>query len=152
MISAFPNRVAKTRRLKSAPLVGRCRPGWRLRLRIRGMGARRGEFGAAFASPEEARAVKELLPGGVRDVLSLREATQSVERIDAALFSGDARAQAEVVAELARANPAAFRALFAEAAKVVAGLGGKEAGGREARSLDGPNPNGVAAGTQNADA
>jgi hypothetical protein len=99
------------------------------------------EFRAAFASPEEARAVKELLPGGVRDVLSLREATQSVERIDAALFSGDARAQAEVVAEMARANPAAFRSLFAEAAKVVAGLGGKEAGGREVRSLDGPTAN-----------
>ena len=94
------------------------------------------EFRAAFASPEEARAVKELLPGGVRDVLSLREATQSVERIDAALFSGDARAQAEVVAELARANPAAFRSLFSEAAKVIAGLGqsasdrAQEAGGR----------------------
>jgi hypothetical protein len=80
--------------------------------------------------------VKELLPGGVRDVLSLREATQSVERIDAALFSGDARAQAEVVAELARANPAAFRSLFSEAAKVISGLGqiagdrAQEAGGR----------------------
>jgi hypothetical protein len=44
------------------------------------------EFRAAFASPEEARAIKELLPGGVRDVLTLREATQSVDRIDAALF------------------------------------------------------------------
>lgn len=86
------------------------------------------EFRAAFASPEEARAVKELLPGGVRDVLSLREATQSVERIDAAIFSGDARAQADVVAELARANPAAFRSLFAEAAKVVAGLGTSRTG------------------------
>src|SRR5665213_3468503 len=81
------------------------------------------EFRAAFASPteartfvaearavaEEARAIKELLPGGVRDIVSLREATQSVERIDAALFSGDARAQADVVAEMAR---------------VIAGLGG----------------------------
>jgi hypothetical protein len=88
------------------------------------------EFRAAFSSPEEARAIKELLPGGVRDVLTLREATQSVDRIDAAIFSGDARAQSEVVAELARANPAAFRALFAEAAKVLAGMGGKaEVGG-----------------------
>jgi hypothetical protein len=96
------------------------------------------EFRAAFGSPEEARAVRELLPGGVRDVLSLREATQSVERIDAALFSGDARAQAEVVAELARANPAAFRSLFAEAANVLAGLGerGNEAGSREARNSE----------------
>ena len=104
------------------------------------------EFRAAFASPEEARAVKdetraikELLPGGVRDIVSLREATQSVERIDAALFSGDARAQAEVVAEIARVNPAAFRSLFAEAAKFLAGgaeAGGRHAGGREAGSAD----------------
>ena len=89
------------------------------------------EFRAAFASPEEARAIKELLPGGVRDVLTLREATQSVDRIDAAIFSGDARAQSEVVAEMARANPAAFRSMFAEAARVLAGMGqGLEAGGR----------------------
>jgi hypothetical protein len=81
------------------------------------------EFRAAFSSPEEARAIKELLPGGVQDVLTLRDATQSVDRIDAAIFSGDARAQSEVVAELARANPGAFRAMFAEAAKVLAGMG-----------------------------
>ena len=94
------------------------------------------EFRAAFASPEEARAIKELLPGGARDALSLRETTQSVERIDAALFSGDARAQSEVIAELARANPAAFRSLFAEAAKVLAGLG---TGGRNARGSEAGN-------------
>jgi hypothetical protein len=107
------------------------------------------EFRAAFASPEEARAVKELLPGGVRDVLTLREATQSVDRIDAAIFSGDARAQSEVVAELARANPAAFRSMFAEAAKVLAGMGtrGNEAGGRgqEAGNFDGAAANRLAA-------
>jgi hypothetical protein len=109
------------------------------------------EFRAAFSSSEEARAIKELLPGGVRDVLSLREATQSVDRIDAALFSGDSRAQSEVVAELARANPAAFRAMFAEAAKVLAGIDaggrGQAAGGREERNFDGGGlnrPNGAA--------
>jgi hypothetical protein len=101
------------------------------------------EFRAAFSSAEEARAIKELLPGGVKDVLTLREATQSVDRIDAALFSGDARAQSEVVAELARANPSAFRAMFAEAAKVLAGMGQSlEAGGRrqEARDFSNPSP------------
>src|ERR1700680_4004569 len=105
------------------------------------------EFRAAFASPEEARAIKELLPGGVRDVLTLREATQSVDRIDAAIFSGDARAQSEVVAELARANPAAFRSMFAEAAKVLAGMGtrgseagGRGTGGREAGGKESGNP------------
>jgi hypothetical protein len=104
------------------------------------------EFRAAFASPEEARVMKELLPGGARDVLSLREVSQSVERIDAALFFGDARAQAEVVAEIARANPAAFRSLFAEAAKFLADMreGAKEAGGREAGGsrLEARNPTG----------
>jgi hypothetical protein len=88
------------------------------------------EFRAAFASPEEARAIKELLPGGVRDVLTLREATQSVDRIDAAIFSGDSRAQSEVVAELARTNPAAFRSMFAEAAKVLEVGGWRLEGGK----------------------
>jgi hypothetical protein len=100
------------------------------------------EFRAAFTSPEEARAIKELLPGGVQDVLTLREATQSVDRIDAAIFSGDARAQSEVVAELARANPAAFRSMFAEAAKVLAGMGtrGSQSGGNQAGGREAGNP------------
>ncbi|MGH9678810.1 MAG: hypothetical protein ACRD4Y_02560 [Candidatus Acidiferrales bacterium] len=117
-------------------------------------------FRAAFASPEEARAMKEMLPGGAQEVAALRqaaqeteslrqiaqevdslraaakdaeglrEAAQSVDRIDAAIFSGDTRAQSEVVAELARTNPAAFRSMFAEAAKVLASLGqsGEDAG------------------------
>ncbi len=94
--------------------------------------------------------MKDLLPGGAQEVQalrqiaqevdslrqvaqeinslkqnaeSLRESAQSVERIDAAIFSGDVRAQSEVVTELARANPAAFRSLFAEAAKVLRGYG-----------------------------
>src|ERR1019366_2326438 len=126
-----------------------------------------------FSSAEEARAMKEMLPGGAQEVqalrqmaaegdslravaaeaetlrqsaASLRDAAQSVDRIDAAIFSGDARAQSEVVAEIARANPAACRAMFAEAAKVLAGMGGQQGvgsgwqgvggGGREAGSRE----------------
>jgi hypothetical protein len=81
-------------------------------------------FRASFASPDEARAMKELFPGGAQEAQTLRQAAQAVDQIDAAIYSGDARAQSEVVAELARANPAAFRSLFAEAAKVLAGMGG----------------------------
>jgi hypothetical protein len=131
-------------------------------------------FRAAFSSPEEARAMRDLLPGGAQEVqalrqiaqevdslrnvareaetlrqnaASLREAAESVDRIDAAIFSGDVRAQSEVVAEMARANPAAFRSLFAEAAKVLAGMdyGSREAGGRGegSRNSDGVAANGV---------
>ena len=107
------------------------------------------EFRSAFSSPEEARAIKELLPGGVKDVLTLREATQSVDRIDAAIFSGDTRAQSEVVAELARANPAAFRSMFAEAAKVLAGMGvnlGTGGRGQVTGNFDGATANQLNAG------
>jgi hypothetical protein len=58
-----------------------------------------------------------------------------------------------VVAEIARANPAAFRALFAEAAKVLAGsgmgsreAGGNETGGKETRSFDGSDSSGLSDG------
>ncbi|MBZ5662588.1 MAG: hypothetical protein LAO08_19465 [Acidobacteriia bacterium] len=137
-------------------------------------------FRAAFSSAEEAQAMKELLPGGAQEVLALREAAQevsslrqiaqevdslrqsaasmqeaaqSVDRIDAAIFLGDARAQSEVVAEMARANPAAFRSMFAEAAKVLAGMdsGGREAGGSGQRNgtFDGVGRDNLTAGTQN---
>jgi hypothetical protein len=80
-------------------------------------------FRAAFGSPDEARAIKEIFPGGAQEARTLKQASQAVEQLDAAIYSGDARAQSEVVAELARANPAAFRQLFAEAARVLAGMG-----------------------------
>jgi hypothetical protein len=80
-------------------------------------------FRASFSSPDEARAIKELFPGGASEAQALRQASHAVDQLDAAIYSGDARAQSEVVAELARANPAAFRQLFAEAAKVLAGMG-----------------------------
>ena len=79
-------------------------------------------FRAAFSSPDEARAIKELFPGGAQEAQALRQASHAVDQLDAAIYSGDSRAQSEVVAELARANPAAFRQLFSEAAKVLAGM------------------------------
>jgi hypothetical protein len=83
----------------------------------------------ALALREAAREV-ESLREAAREAESLRQsaqelrqAAQAVDQIDAAIFSGDARAQSQVVADLAQANPAAFRQLFAEAARVLAGMG-----------------------------
>src|SRR6266853_6298990 len=53
-------------------------------------------FRAAFSSPEEARAIKELFPGGAQEAQTLRQAAQAVDQLDAAIYSGDARAQSEV--------------------------------------------------------
>ena len=103
-------------------------------------------FRAAFSSPDEARAIKELFPGGAQEAQTLKQSAQSVDRIDAAIFSGDTRAQSEVVAELAAANPAAFRSLFAEAAKVLSGMASGDGtvarllGGGEAASAPAKDP------------
>jgi hypothetical protein len=105
---------------------------------------------AATNDTEDLLAFREMFPGGAAEALTLREAArdveslresareveslrqsaqelrqaaQAVDQIDAAIFSGDSRAQAQVVADLARANPGAFRQLFAEAARVLAGMG-----------------------------
>ena len=80
-------------------------------------------FRASFSSPDEARAIKELFPGSAQEAQTLRQAARAVDQLDAAIYSGNSQAQSEVVAELARANPAAFRQLFAEAARVLAGMG-----------------------------
>jgi len=92
-------------------------------------------FRASFSSPDEARAIKELFPGGAQEAQTLRQAAQAVDQLDAAIYSGDSRAQSEVVAELARANPAAFRQLFAEAAKVLAGMGQVQTGSNQPPTL-----------------
>ena len=68
---------------------------------------------------EELRSFREAFPGGAREARQLREAARAVEQIDAAIYSGDARARSQLVAELARTNPAAFRQLFAEAARLL---------------------------------
>jgi hypothetical protein len=103
-------------------------------------------FRATFSTPAEARAIKELFPGGVAEAQALRQSTQelrqatqnlqeasrAIDQFDAAIFSGDARAQSELITEIARTNPAAFRSLFAEAAKVLGNLGQFEPRGVQA--------------------
>lgn len=68
---------------------------------------------------EELRTYREAFPGGAAEAQQLRETARAVEQIDAAIYSGDAGAQSQLVAEMARTNPAAFRQLFAEAARLL---------------------------------
>src|SRR5258708_7956681 len=60
-------------------------------------------FRASFASPDEARAMKELFPGGAQEAQTLRQAAKAVDQLDAALYSRDARARSEGGAGLAGA-------------------------------------------------
>ena len=80
-------------------------------------------FRAAFSSPDEARAIKELFPGGAQEAQPCGRRRRRWTRLTRRFIPGDARAQSEVVAELARANPAAFRSLFARSGEGVGGMG-----------------------------
>ena len=78
-----------------------------------------GANAAQEGDARELRSFREAFPGGATEARQLREAARAVEQIDAAIYSGDARARSQLVAELARTNPAAFRQLFAEAARLL---------------------------------
>src|SRR5579883_3633646 len=73
-------------------------------------------YRACFASPEEARALKELYPGGAAEARAAAERARMLDEIDAAYFGGSgsspeqaSAARAAFAERLLRENPAAFR-------------------------------------------
>jgi hypothetical protein len=73
-------------------------------------------YRACFASPEEARALKELYPGGAAEARAAAERARVLDEIDAAYFGGAgsspeqaSAARAALAERLLRENPAAFR-------------------------------------------
>ena len=73
-----------------------------------------------FPTVAEARALKELFPGGVNDAKQLQARGEDAARMDAAYFSGDTRAQAQLAEYLLRDNPRAFHAMLRQSAQVLA--------------------------------
>src|SRR6266446_2597325 len=90
-------------------------------------------YRAAFATPEDARALKELYPGGVNEARAAAERAGVLEEIDRAYFGaagGSAEqtsaARAQLAQTMLRENPAAFREM------VFAGLRALEESGKGA--------------------
>src|SRR3989442_8395061 len=90
-------------------------------------------YRAAFATPEDARALKELYPGGVNEARAAAERAGMLDEIDRAYFGtagGSAEQASASRAQLARTmlreNPAAFREM------VFAGLRALEESGKGA--------------------
>ncbi len=73
-----------------------------------------------FPTVAEARTLKQLLPGGAEDAKNLLARTDEVNRLDAAYFSGDARAQGMLAEHLLRDNPRAFQTMLRQSAAVLA--------------------------------
>ncbi len=87
-------------------------------------------YRAAFATPEDARALKELYPGGVKEARAAAERSRVLDDIDRAYFGAEGKSAQEVSASRAqlaqtmmRENPAAFREM------VFAGLRALEESG-----------------------
>ena len=85
-------------------------------------------YRAAIASPEEARTLKELYPGGVEQARATAERARALEEIDAAFFGGAGKSAQEISAgrtaladRMLREDPSAFREM------VFAGLRALEA-------------------------
>lgn len=74
-----------------------------------------------FAKPEDARAFKELYPGGVSEARTVAERARALDDIDRAYFTGDATQRAQLATTMLREDPAAFREM------VFAGLRALEA-------------------------
>jgi hypothetical protein len=92
-------------------------------------------YRAAFATPEDARALKELYPGGVNEARAAAERARLLDDFDRSYFGGAGKSAQEVSASRAqlaqrmlREDPAAFREM------VFAGLCALEESGVQADS------------------
>src|SRR6266481_1220200 len=76
-------------------------------------------YRAAIASPEDARALKELYPGGVNEARAAAERARLLDEVDRAYFGADGNSaeqlsasRAQLAQRLLREDPAAFREMI----------------------------------------
>jgi len=93
------------------------------------------DYRAAFATPEDARALKELYPGGVNEARSAAERAHVLDDFDRAYFGAagssveqTSASRAQLAAKMLREDPAAFREM------VFAGLRALEQSGAQTGS------------------
>lgn len=94
-----------------------------------------------FATPEDARALKEIYPGGLSEARAAAERARTLEQIDAAYYRGDAGARMQLAQRMMAQDPAAFREM------VEAGL--RLLGGQRVTSGQRPEASGEGHGREN---
>src|SRR5271165_836419 len=62
-----------------------------------------------FATAKDARALKEIYPGGVSEAKTAADRARTLDEIDAAFYRGDGAARAQLAQRMMREDPAAFR-------------------------------------------
>jgi hypothetical protein len=89
-------------------------------------------FREVFANPEDARALKELYPGGVTEAKSAAERARQLEEIDGAYFGAAGKSPQELSAgrvalaqRLFAQDAAAFREMVREGVRLLEAMGGE---------------------------
>jgi hypothetical protein len=84
----------------------------------------------AFATPEDARALKEIYPGGVAEAKSAAERARELTEIDAVFFGAAGKPQGELragrtalVEKLYAQNPVGFREMVEAGVRILGGAG-----------------------------
>ena len=101
-----------------------------------------------FATAEDARALKEIYPGGLSEAKSAAERARTLDEIDAAFYRGDGPARMQLAQRMMRQDPAAFREMV-EAGVRLLGVGKEVASERGiprsagAAQNDGPRGEGL---------
>ncbi len=87
----------------------------------------------ALGTPEEARALKEIYPGGVNEAKTAAERARQLEEFDAAYFGATGRlaeelsaARVQLAQRLMEQDPGAFREMVAAGVRLLEGRSGKE--------------------------
>jgi hypothetical protein len=83
-------------------------------------------YRAAFATPEDARALKELYPGGVSEARTVAERARLLDEVDRAYFGGagnsaeqTSASRVQLAQRMLREDPAAFREMVEAGIKVL---------------------------------
>jgi len=109
-------------------------------------------YRAAFATPEDARALKELYPGGVNEARAVAERARVLDDIDRAYFGTTGKSPQEATAsreqlaqQMLREDPAAFREMVFAGVRALEGAGNQPGATSVGTTLASPGNSGVGA-------
>ena len=88
-----------------------------------------------FATPEDARTLKEIYPGGVAEAKSAAERARALDEMDAAFYRGDAAARMGLAQRMMAEDPAAFRAMVEAGVRLLTRDDGALSGTEQSRSF-----------------
>ena len=111
-------------------------------------------YRAAFANPEDARALKELYPGGVNEARATAERARVLDDIDRAYFGASGKSTQEISSSreqlaqrMLRENPAAFREMVFAGLRALEQSGQGTGGNAVAQALRPEGVSSIAAST-----